>query len=151
MSLGSLAFGYGWALHWGRAPIGAPPRPVVVLLGVVAAAEELEGVAVVLPLSFEQPSFWMWLYKLSPSLLIPGQYIKCIIRHNNFYFCHWESIDNICKPSGSVNIAEGDVNMVAEFFFLVAVDHQPDCRRGHQASHDPQAQLDPAPGGQNVH
>ena len=57
MSLGSLAFGYGWALHWGRAPIGAPPRPVV-LLGVVAAAEELEGVAVELPLSFEQHVFW---------------------------------------------------------------------------------------------
>ena len=40
-------------------PIGAPPRPVVVLLGVIAAAEELEGVAVDLPLSFEQPSFGM--------------------------------------------------------------------------------------------
>ena len=37
---------------------GAPPGPVV-LLGVVAAAEELEGVAVVLPLSLEQPSFGM--------------------------------------------------------------------------------------------
>ena len=59
MSLGSLAFGYGWALHWGRAPIGAPPRPVVVLLGVVAAAEELEGVAVDLPLSIRTHFFWI--------------------------------------------------------------------------------------------
>ena len=38
--------------------LGAPPRPVV-LLGVVAAAEELEGIAVVLPLSLKQPSFGM--------------------------------------------------------------------------------------------
>ena len=33
---------------------GTPPGPVA-LLGAVAAAEELEGVVVVLPLSFERP------------------------------------------------------------------------------------------------
>ena len=39
--------------------LAPPPRPVVVLLGVVAAAEELKGVAVDLPLSIRTHFFWI--------------------------------------------------------------------------------------------